>query len=148
MTHQFQIRCDNPANLDEARRKLGTVTCDGKNVFGFDKSEDDSIYVGCPLHETIAEDSQIVVDGGNMTSDFYDVFYMIDATKSGFHHPDGALWVQNGTHAVHYDKVSVLDVFPTLLDHFRVALPVKQGCAYRGRSLLPLLDGIAEAAVA
>ena len=71
---------------------------------------------------------------------------MIDATRSGFHHPDGALWIRTGTHAVHPDPVSVLDVFPTLLDHFGVGLP--EGVDYRGRSLMPLLDQLPEAAVA
>ncbi len=140
MTHQFQIRCANAEDTGEARRILASVTCDGKSVFGFDKSEDDSIYIGCPLHESIDAKSQIVVKGRNLTTGFYDHFYMIDATKSGFHHPDGALWIQTGTHRTHGDKVSVLDFFPTLLDHFDVALPERQGIAYRGRSLLPVLD--------
>ena len=41
MTHQFQIRCENADGLDAARQKLERVTCDGKPVFGFGKSEDD-----------------------------------------------------------------------------------------------------------
>lgn len=148
MTHQFQIRCGNAEGLGEARRILASVTCEGNAVFGFNKSEDDSIYMGCRLHETIDAKSQIVVDGLNLTTGFYDLFYMIDATKSGFHHPDGAMWVQTGAHSVHHENVSVLDIFPTLLQHFGIALPERQGVEYRGRSLLPLFGAMEQDAAA
>lgn len=140
MTHQFQIRCASAEDIDDARRILGSVSCDGKSVFGFDKSDDDSIYIGCPLHESVDTESQLVVEGRNFTTRFYDHFYMIDATKSGFHHPDGALWIKTETHRIHDDTVSVLDIYPTLLDHFDVALPKRQGIEYRGQSLLPIME--------
>lgn len=101
-------------------------------------SEDDSIYMGCTFHKTVQETSRVVFEGQNRTTNFYDLFCMIDATKSGFHHPDGALWVRSGSHAVHKNSVSVLDIFPTLLQHFDIALPQVKDMAYRGRSLLPL----------
>lgn len=148
MTHQFQIRCANAEDLEDARRVLATVTCEGKAVFGFDKSEGDSIYIGCPLHEMVDKEARIVVEGRNQTTNFYDFFYMIDATKSGFHHPDGALWVRTGSHNIHREKVSILDVFPTLLQHFGVAAPERQGLEYRGRSLLPQLGVTAQEAAA
>ena len=140
MTHQFQIRFANSKKLVQGKEILESIRCDGEPLFGFNKSENDSIYMGCSLHREVKEDSQIVVEGKNNTVNFYDLFYMIDATKSGFHHPDGILWIKNNEHKIYDEKVSVLDVFPTLLESFSIPLPKTQKNIYRGKSLLPLIN--------
>ena len=140
MTHQFQIRFANPEDLSKARRTLESVTCDGDAVFGFGNTDGNSLYVGCQLRQLLGAAAQIVIGGRNMTTGFYDEFYLIDATKSGFHHPDGALWIKTGSHGVHREKVSVLDLFPTLLNHFGVPMPTLPGIRYKGRDLMPLIE--------
>ena len=75
-----------------------------------------------------------VVDG-NSTIPFGELFYRIDAIKSGRHHPDGCLWIQTGRHKAHEARPSIIDVLPTQLD--MLGVPAPEGLA--GRSLAGVL---------
>jgi hypothetical protein len=49
----------------------------------------------------------------------------MDVLKSGFHHPDGMLWVRGPgrRHRVHSQKISIRTIAPLVLSHFRVEVP-------------------------
>jgi len=139
MTHQFKVRFENTDQLNTACAILEQVTCHGQPVFNCNQAENNSLNIGCPFHHTIDADSHLQFGRKNESLKFFDAFYLIDATKSGYHHPDGALWIQYGGSHKHQDKVSVLDVFPTVLDFFNVTTPQLENNVYRGTSLLPTL---------
>ena len=59
------------------------------------------------------------------TLDFFDVFYLIEAVKSGRHHPDGILWISTpGQHRIdHPDSVPLTSLAPTILDLLDLPIP-------------------------
>ena len=56
---------------------------------------------------------------------FFDVLYRLEIVKSGFHHPDGMLWVRrpDRRHRVHEGKIPLRAVAPMILDSFGVQMP-------------------------
>ncbi len=131
MTHQFVARFQNPAEMEDAKRRLGAVTHDGQPVFGFDDADATSIYFGCQLRTQLSQDAMLDLGTNAPPIKFFEPFYQIEGMKSGRHHPDGCLWIRRGTHHVADKKVSILDVLPTVLAHFGVP-----AATYSGRSLI------------
>lgn len=121
MTHQYQIIFASEAAKEDAQAKLATLRMDGQQVFGFDRTDGFSLYFGCTVRTLQPDTAAMMI--GNREVRFRDVFYHIDATKSGRHHPDGCLWIQTGQHKQHADKVSILDILPTLIRHFNIEAP-------------------------
>ena len=131
MTHQFLARFNSSAEAEDAKQRLSRVTSSAGPVFGFDKADPASLYFGCQLRTQLSPGEKLDLGGNAPHVNFFDAFYQIEGIKSGRHHPDGCLWIKQGTHRVHPEKVSILDVMPTILDYF--GLPVS---GYDGRSLL------------
>lgn len=118
MTHQFVIRFPDAAAADEAVSRLKRLSVNGSPLFGVERRHEDGVLIGNCLRTLVSDDAIITMSGSNETWAFKDVFYLIDATKSGCHHPDGVLWVKTGSHKKHERKISILDVLPTVLDMF------------------------------
>lgn len=116
MTHQYLLRFDSRAEAEQALATVNQIRLGESRVFGASLS-DNGIYVGCELFDEIRHDGEIKgIPGRNAPVLFFDLFYAIDAVKSGQHHPEGVLWIRTGQHAVHREQVSILDVAPTLYD--------------------------------
>lgn len=141
MTHQYMVRFDNQNDREGAMTSLSAIKWDGKQVFQIDESEDDSIYVGCQIRTVVPTDAMLSLSSNsNSELPFYDIFYKIDATKSGCHHPDGVLWIKTGHHQRYERKVSILDIFPTTLDYFGIQNTSPDRLEMQGRSLMPLVE--------
>lgn len=139
MTHQYLVTFAAAAELAKARETLGAFrTGSGESLFDFNARTEGGLYFSCGLSRPVADSEPIVLpDGTSMP--FSTLLYRIDATKSGRHHPDGALWIGDGRHARHETPVSILDVFPTLLDLMGIEPSGNNG--RRGTSLVPHLGG-------
>jgi hypothetical protein len=124
MTHQFLVHFATDALRDEARRRLEDVTWDGQPVFGFSTPQPRALYFGNQIKVQVPDTARIRWAGRDAR--YYDVFYTIAEIKSGCHHPDGILWFRTGRHARHPEKVSILDVLPTILGHFGVDVPAAE----------------------
>lgn len=132
MTHQFLAHFADEAQAKRAKDLLSRLTLDGSPVFGFDSSEPHTLYFGNQVHTLVEPGSRIRTSTNSDEGlDYYEVFYRIGEMKSGRHHPDGCLWIRNGEHQRHQDKVSVLDILPTILAMY--GLPTH---AFAGRPLL------------
>ena len=131
MTHQFLARFRTEAEKKDAERRLAAVTCDGARVFGFDEADPLSLYFGCQLRTQLAADAKLDLGGNEPPLTFFTLFYQIEGMKSGRHHPDGCLWIRRGQHRVVTEKVSILDVLPTVLSFFGVS-----AAGYPGRALI------------
>ncbi len=138
MTNQYLVRFENKEQSDKARAQLSAFTMDnGQRMIDILPAENDGLYFGCGLHGTVGKDA-IVTDGlSGKQVKFGDMLYVIDALKSGCHHPQGALWI-GGSSGRTFGEVSILDVYPTLLDMLGVAQPAASG--RRGESLVPRLQ--------
>jgi len=138
MTNQYVVTFADGESASRGKQALASVTCNGKEIFDFDNSQENRLLFGNGMHRLVADDAPIEVGGRPVERTSYkDLFYLIPEIKSGRHHPDGALWFRTGRHFRHDGKVSVLDVFPTVLEFFGIAPPAGNGLAYRGRSRLP-----------
>jgi hypothetical protein len=116
MTHQYMVGFARDDERRAVRETLGKFSmADGRALFDFNDRTTDALYFSCNIFTPVASDSTIVTPAGTARR-FADFLYKIDATKSGRHHPDGALWIAGGAHR-HVDAaVSILDIFPTALD--------------------------------
>lgn len=136
MTHQYLAQFGSPEVAQGARRRLeGLRLADGKALFGFPAvaAEPGALYFGCQISTRTPAETTVL--DGDTAIPFGDLFYRIDAIKSGRHHPDGCLWIQTGRHQAHEAKPSILDVLPTQLD--MLGVPAPQGLA--GQSLAGVL---------
>lgn len=143
MTHQFNLRCA-PAQGDEVERALKSLRYEGEPVFGVQREAEGQFYFGCQLRQAVPDDAQLTFGSRNAPRRFDEIFYLIDGLKSGRHHPDGVLWFKTGQPREHAEKVSILDVFPTLSELMGGAsgwTVTPTGLRRRGRSLVPFLAG-------
>ncbi len=138
MTHQYLLRFDDPAEAETAMAAIKQIKFGEQEVFGVRASGGD-IHLGCQVFDKLEKDAQIRgIPGRSEPLPFLNLFYPIDAIKSGRHHPEGVLWLRTGHHAVHADPVSILDIAPTIFDLMGVGDLVDRD-ALRGGSLIPCL---------
>jgi hypothetical protein len=131
MTHQFLATFADAAARDAALRILGSLKLGDRAVFEFDHGHaPHELYFGSQINMATAADAEMVAHDGRALK-FHDHFYLISETKSGRHHPDGCFWIKTGVHRVHRDRVSILDVLPTILARYGIVRP-----DLRGRDLL------------
>lgn len=115
MTHQYFVSFATPVDRKRARAALSAFKMsDGRALFDFNARTRDGLYFSCTIDNPV--EGGAMVTGDDQPLRFFDLLYKIDATKSGRHHPDGALWIATGVHRVFTQPVSILDVFPTALD--------------------------------
>lgn len=116
MTHQYFVRFASEADRVRTHETLAAFKlADGRALFGFNDRTEDGLYFSCDIYAEIDDSIAITAPDGTSLK-FADIAYKIDATKSGRHHPAGALWFRTGTHSIHDTPVSILDIFPTTLD--------------------------------
>lgn len=117
MAHQYNCRFDSDESRDSAKSALEKVTCNGEQVFGFAESLPRSLFFANQIMVEVSAESMldVIVDGSARRIPYFDVFSIVNETKSAYHHPDGVLWIKSGMHRRHAGKVSILDVMPTTL---------------------------------
>jgi hypothetical protein len=136
MTHQFMATFDSEAERAEAEGRLSCFEYeDGRKLI--DSPAHDTpgaLYFGAQIPNQGGLEALVHDRASGRTFPASDVVYELDGTKSGCHHPIGALWIRRGTHHRHEKLVSILDTFPTLLD--LLGIPDQPGTARAGRSLV------------
>jgi hypothetical protein len=135
MTHQYLARFLSPEGSQSARCRLEALQLeDGRNVFGFPhiETQPETLYFGCQIAARTSAETKVIDRVHGSVIPFGDLFYQIDAIKSGRHHPDGCLWIQTGRCRVHEEKTSILDILPTQLEMLGLRLPTG---GFVGRSL-------------
>lgn len=141
MTHQFQCRFATADEAQEAARILGQFTRGegGARIFDFNLHSDTCIYFNNTMRTLIGKDERVVRADTGASFGFYEMFYQIELTKGGCHHPDGCLWIQSETPADHSaERVSILDIFPTVM-----ALVGREALVPADRSGVSLLGRVA-----
>jgi hypothetical protein len=141
MTHQYLFRFNSCHEGEEALAVVNRIMLGNNRVFGATLSGSD-MYIGCEVYEALRKDGEIEgISGCNDPIRFFDLFYTIDAVKSGRHHPEGVLWIRSGHHEVHAERVSILDIAPTIYDLMGVREMVDPGRAGGAGLLLNSDDG-------
>jgi hypothetical protein len=126
MTHQYLARFESREAAAAARSRLAALRLeDGRPVFGFPKIDaaPGALYFGCEIATRTPAHALVEDQATGTRRAFGELFYRIDAIKSGRHHPDGCLWIETGRHKVHDHRPSILDVLPTQLEMLGVPVP-------------------------
>jgi hypothetical protein len=121
MSEQFHLRFADDAAAASANAVLETVKLDsGVSVFG-SRLEGSSVFMGCRIFGELP--AGVRVAAGSRECGFNELFYQIEAIKSGMHHRDGMLWIRSPGmrgHA-HDGKMPLTNVLPLLLEQMGLA---------------------------
>ncbi|HZO92219.1 MAG TPA: hypothetical protein VFB22_00490 [Candidatus Baltobacteraceae bacterium] len=133
MTHEFHVDLSDAASAERAQIALAALHVDGERVLEV-RREGNGVFCGCRYFDPAVLEAMAVDARTGAQRPFSELFYLIDGFRSGHHHPEGALWIRtSGEGRVHPERVSILDIAPTILSRFGVAAPATM----RGR-VLPL----------
>lgn len=144
MTHQYMLRFDDQAQRAAAKARLEAFRlADGYQVFATrDDGDADALYFGCQISWVIYAGIPVSDTATGQTHSIGELLYAMEGVKSGCHHPSGSLWIANGQHVRHADPVSILDIYPTMLDLMGIGEAPGER---RGQSLAGLLRSRAAA---
>lgn len=125
MTEQFRLHFADQQQMAVAEAILKSAKLAGEAVFNM-RREGNALYCGCRIHHSVAKDAVFEFGTGAPGSQrFFDVFYLIEAVKSGRHHPDGILWISSAgqTRVDHPDRVPLTSLAPTILELLHLPIP-------------------------
>lgn len=117
MSQQFILTFDSEANAKAAAGKLAALRmADGEQVMLI-RLDGTKLLTGCMIDLPPDRDALVSSGASNEARRFWDLFYPLEALRSGMHHPDGVLWIRTPArrHVTVDRKVSLLEVAPTLL---------------------------------
>ena len=123
MTHQFQLEFDSEANALHAEEVLSSArVAERKGMYT--RRKERRLFTGCDIYSEVKPGAMIAF-GGRAVAPFFDLFYKMDAVKSGMHHPDGILWVRTParTHTQTSTQLPLTAVAPSILDFMRLPRP-------------------------
>ena len=129
MSEQFVLRFESLATAERTCEQLNGVRLGERKAFTVSLKDLD-LMVQCAANDVVAADAVLTTTAPERRVPFFDVFYKVDIVKSGFHHPDGMLWVRrpDREHVVHDDKISLRSIAPALLEMFEVTPPEFMTC--------------------
>ncbi len=137
MAQQYAATFDSIEDAGAARLRLDAVQFESKPLFKFDPSEPGTLFFGIGRRAPVGQDAMVSVpDNARPQVPFADLVYQLPETKMTLHHPRSMFWLKTGRHTVHEKPVSILDIFPTLLDYYGVDMPGDRGFSRQGASLL------------
>jgi len=122
MSEQFHLEFNDAAQAEAAEALLKHLTLDGEPVMAL-RREGARLFAGCRIHRQVPQGAVIALRGRQLP--FFDLFYRMDTSKTGVHHPDGILWIRlpDARHAVSAERVPLTAVAPTFLKLFDVQPP-------------------------
>ena len=122
MSDQALLRFADEQSCARSQQVLLTYRLFGSPAFHCDR-HGESLMVQCNWTAVLDADAELLQDGTGRRVRFFDVLYSMDVVKSGFHHPDGMLWVRNlnRDHVVHPEKMSIRTIPTFVLEHFGIS---------------------------
>lgn len=115
MAEQFFLRYQSEQEASRARKMLAALKTGDQATFHV-QGQGRELLVQCQQTGQVSPES--VIRSTELETSFFDVFYRIDGTKSGFHHPDGLLWIRlpDRTYREEKEKVPLRNIAPTILE--------------------------------
>lgn len=123
MTHQFHLEFASEAEAIAAEQQLLLLNIDGYQALSVERTGS-RVFTGCQIYKPIADTAVLSLDSSRSIP-FFDLFYKLDAMKSGMHHPDGLFWIRtpSRTHSTSKTPVPLSAVAPTILRLFGLQQP-------------------------
>jgi hypothetical protein len=116
MTNQYRVHFEDDREAVSAASKLERLTWNGRQVAQALHDHASQLYLGIGIHDAVPDDARLSLPDSNEDRPFYELFYKLDVSKSGRHHPDGVLWFKTGAFKRHEMTPSILDILPTILE--------------------------------
>jgi hypothetical protein len=117
MSEQFHIHFATKTEATRAAELLASLRVEGKQVMAVE-IKSSVVFAGCQIFEQLgSHEVQLEGGAGGRSTPFFQIFYQVDGTKSGMHHPDGILWIRipGRPAATHASRVPLRDIPPTIL---------------------------------
>lgn len=121
MAEQFHLFFEDETGASAASDSLRSATVDDRPAFTV-RVEGNDVFAGCAIHDVLPADASIRTGTGEVLP-FEQFFYRSESPKSGFHHPDGMLWIRTGVHREIEDRVPLVSVAPTILEMLGLEAP-------------------------
>jgi predicted AlkP superfamily phosphohydrolase/phosphomutase len=117
MSDQAILRFEGEDEASQAEDRLRSFRLTEGPVFHTSRDWAD-LMVQCNCTGIVAPEAVMAQESGSPMVPFFHVFYSMDVVKSGFHHPDGMLWVRypGRSHVMHEGKVSLRSIAPSILE--------------------------------
>ncbi len=129
MSEQFHLRFRDGASAASAKELLDSVTLDGGRSVFSSRVEGDSVFTGCAIFSDLPGGTCIRTP--SQEASFTDIFYQIEAVKSGMHHRDGLLWIRTPerTREEVPGKLPLTSVMSLLLRSMQLDVPASEAVA-------------------
>jgi predicted AlkP superfamily phosphohydrolase/phosphomutase len=129
MSDQFYLRFDSEEEASAAAKQLLSFKVGDEQALGVRYESGKDVFGFCKIRHPLPKDAMLSGEGVQ-ASRYADSFNMIAAPKSGFHHPEGLLWVRSParSHRVYEEHVSLKSIAPAVLRAFGVAVPDYMRC--------------------
>ncbi|HEY2658096.1 MAG TPA: hypothetical protein VGI79_00120 [Caulobacteraceae bacterium] len=126
MSGGYSLAFNAEAEAVDAAERLNSLTVTGGEALLVARLMGSKISVVCNIHQALDDDAMVLSPHSNEVLSFNALFYPIHGiTKSGWHHPEGMLWVRTPArrHATVDRVVSLQEIAPTLLQLCGVPAP-------------------------
>jgi hypothetical protein len=141
MSQQFHLIFKSQADAEDAQRKLAALKLEDGNEVVLSQLESDAtrIFSGCRIESPPPAGARVSCATPGATRAFDELFYPLEALRSGMHHPAGVLWIRTPerVHVPVQRTVSLREVAPTLLALAGVQTP--------HRFAMPVMPELAQA---
>jgi hypothetical protein len=124
MAEVFNLHFEGDIDAIRAEAKLRALRVDGRVAMQVLR-DGRMLTTKCQLHHQLERSARITRGETGPSLPFFEIFYQLEDSKSGMHHPDGMFWVRKPgrRHRVHAEKVPLASVAPTLLDLMGLPAP-------------------------
>jgi hypothetical protein len=138
MAQQYVAEFTSRAEADAARTHMEGIRLGSSALFDFSPADPGCLFFGINSRAEVPADA-IVSFPSNVrpAAAFASLCYRTEQSKMTVHHPRSMLWIHTGKRVQHETPLSILDIFPTLLDYYGAAAPTDSGFARTGQSFLP-----------
>jgi hypothetical protein len=115
MSQNFTLAFRTVQDAAAAKRRLLALRIGEDYAMRADR-DGRNVYAAAVCVGQMPDDAVVTTDDGRSMR-FFDLFYRVEGTKSGMHHPDGALWVRTPEqdHVVFPSKIPLVAIAPTVL---------------------------------
>jgi hypothetical protein len=130
MAEQFVLRFVNAAEALQTQQVLQRYRVGSRSAFHL-SLQDNDLMVQCNQTEALPISTVIMIENSTQTTiPFFDIFYRMDNLKSGYHHPDGMLWIRrpDREHVIHTQKIPLHSIAPAILEMYKVPKPDFMTC--------------------
>jgi hypothetical protein len=123
MAEQFHLVFASAESCRRGEAGLRDLLLEGRALMTVRRETENTLFCGCDINDARLADGKVTRRRNGEARPFGELFYMIHTMRSGFHDPRGLLWIGGGRHEAVAEKVSIVDIAPTILKAFNVQKP-------------------------